>query len=101
MFCLMTQIERCAKMMKVELADVQAEQEIQFFRTGSILAGTILSSATTMTLRIGVDSAEPAERIAEVVRLAQAACYAHGTLSVPVEVKTELSVNGEAYDDRG
>ena len=50
-----------------------------------------------------IDSDESPERIRELVRLAQASCFAHGAFRSPVPIETTVTLNGAplALDDGG
>jgi hypothetical protein len=82
-------------MLKLELADVRIDQTLSFYRTGSILRGTIESGAQLLDVRIEIDSPEPRERLVELVRVAKESCFTHGALARPVDVRSSLTLNGE------
>ena len=48
-----------------------------------------------MAVAIDVESDEPAERIAELVRVAKASCFTHGTIAESVTIETHLRLNGQ------
>ena len=45
-----------------------------------------------------ITSREPAEKIAKVVRNAEAGCYVIQTIRNPTEVKSEYTLNGAAFE---
>ncbi len=82
-------------MRKVKLDDVRIDQTMTIYRTGSIKGGTITSGVRVLSLSIDVDSPEPPERVAELIRVARESCFTHGALTQPVEIQTSLTLNGE------
>lgn len=80
--------------MKLELNAVRVDQVIRFFRKGSILGGTIHSGSLGLEVQVDVESDEPEDRIARLVRVAQESCFTHGALAGPVPVETHLRLNG-------
>jgi uncharacterized OsmC-like protein len=85
-------------MLKVELEDIRLRQALRYFRTGSILGGTIRSGVSAVEVEVEIDSDEPPERIANLVRLASECCAAHGALAKPVEMTTTVKLNGEPIE---
>jgi hypothetical protein len=86
-------------MMKLALRNVRVDQTTRFYRAGSVLAGSIKSGSLGIEVNIDVDSDEPAERIAELIRVAKASCFTHGAIADPVEVETHLRLNGQPLAD--
>jgi uncharacterized OsmC-like protein len=82
--------------MKVELKQVRVDQVIRFFRKGSILGGTIQSGSLGIEVLVDVESDEPKDRIAHLVRVAQESCFTHGALANPVPVETNVRLNGQS-----
>jgi hypothetical protein len=85
-------------MMKLAIKNVRLDQTTRFYRTGSVLAGTIKSGSLGLVVNIDVESDEPAERIAELIRVAKASCFTHGAVADPVTVETSLQLNGRPLE---
>jgi len=81
--------------MKLELKQVHVEQVMRFFRKGSILGGTIQSGSLGLEVRVDVESDEPRDKIARLVRVAQESCFTHGAIANPVPVQTDVRLNGQ------
>ena len=81
-------------MLKIHVSGVRVDQLSRFFRQGSVLGGTITSGSNGFEVLVEVDSPEPPERIAELIRVAKASCYTHGALAEPVPVETGVTLNG-------
>ena len=86
--------------MKVELKQVHVDQVVRFFRKGSILGGTIQSGSLGLDVRVDVESDEPRDKIARLVRVAQESCFTHGAIANPVPVQTDVRLNGQALEMR-
>jgi hypothetical protein len=85
-------------MMKLALENVRVDQTTRFYRQGSMLAGSIKSGSLGVEVTVDVDSDEPPERIAELVRVARQSCFTHGALVEPVTVETSLRLNGRPLE---
>ena len=87
----------------ITLREARVEQLTRFYRKGAIRPGTIDSGCAGLETRVEIDSDEPPERIRELVRLAQASCFAHGAFRSPVPIETTVSLNGSplALDNAG
>ena len=81
--------------MKLELKQVHVDQVTRFFRKGSILGGTIQSGSLGIEVRVDVESDEPRDKIARLVRVTQESCFTHGAIANPVPVKTDVRLNGQ------
>jgi hypothetical protein len=84
--------------MKLALKNVRVDQTIRFFREGSVLGGTIKSGSLGVEVAIDVESDEPADRITELIRVAKASCFTHGTIAEPVTIETRLRLNGQPLE---
>ncbi len=84
--------------MKLKLKGVHVDQLTRFYRQGSVLAETIKSGCLGVELAIDVDSDEPAERISQLVRLAKASCFTHGTVAEPVAIETHVRLNSQSIE---
>ena len=86
--------------MKLELKQVHIDQVMRFFRKGSILGGTIQSGSLGLEVRVDVESDEPRDKIARLVRVAEESCFTHGALANPVPVETTVRLNGQPLELR-
>jgi len=86
--------------MKLELKQVHVDQVMRFFRKGSILGGTIQSGSLGIEVRVDVESDEPTDKIARLVRVAQESCFTHGAIANPVSVETNVRLNGQPLELR-
>ena len=95
---MLTQLSRLGEMLKIPFAKAKVSQETHFYREGSALAGTIVGGAVEVVTAVDVESSEPPDRIAHLVRLAQASCFTIQSLIKPVEVKATATLNGEPLE---
>ena len=86
--------------MKVELKHVHIDQVMRFFRKGSILGGTIQSGSLGIEVQVDVESDEPRDTIARLVRVAQESCFTHGAIANPVPVEMDVRLNGQPLEVR-
>ena len=86
--------------MKVELKHVHVDQVMRFFRKGSILGGTIQSGSLGIEVQVDVESDEPSDKIARLVRVAQESCFTHGAIANPVPVEMDVRLNGQPLEVR-
>jgi hypothetical protein len=86
-------------MMKLHLRNVRVDQTTRFYRTGSVLGGTIKSGSLGVEVTIDVDADEPAERVAELIRVAKASCFTHGAIADAVAVEATARLNGAPLTD--
>ncbi len=85
-------------MMKIDVRGARMHVHAEFTAQGSVLAQTVESASRGVTYRLEVESDEPPERIAGVIRNAENGCFALSAIKRPVEVQGEFSLNGEAID---
>ncbi len=85
-------------MMKVNIRQARVHVVGHFRAEGSVLGQTIQGFCDGFETRLEVESDEPPERVAGVIRNAENGCYIMQTIRHPVPVKTEVMVNGAAFD---
>lgn len=69
-----------------------------YSREGSILAGDIQSFCDGIRTEVFLDSDEPPERVAQLIKLAEASCFTMAALRNPTAVELEVTVNGARFD---
>ena len=82
-------------MMKLAVRDVRVNVTAHYYREGSVLAGTIRSGCESVRTEVHLESDEPAERVAELIRVAEASCFTMGALRNPTPCELTAVVNGE------
>lgn len=85
-------------MMKVNISKARVHVTAHFRAEGSVLGQTIEGRCDGFETQLEVESDEPAERLAGVIRNAENGCYIMQTVRHPVPVKTDVVVNGHNFD---
>ena len=97
----MTQLERYAQMMKVSVDNVQAHIALSVGAEGSVLAQTIQARADKIEISYEIESSEPPDRIAGLVRNARNGCYVRQTIGRPELFHDTITLNGHPLDVAG
>ncbi len=69
-----------------------------FHEQGSIQQGSKTGNCDGFEVEISLDSDEPPERVAELIRLAHAMCFTEAALISPAPVTARHVVNGRPFD---
>jgi uncharacterized OsmC-like protein len=85
-------------MMKVKVDKMKIYITARFHAEGSVLRETIRSGGIGVDLRSEIISNDPPERVAALVRNAEAGCYIMQTIINPTPVTREFKLNGVAFD---
>ena len=97
----MTQVSRYGHMLKVNVTRMTMHVKASFRVTGSVLddtiAGEMLSAETTLEL----ESRDPPDRVARVVRNAERGCFVMQALLRPVPVTGRTLLNREPLAVQG
>jgi uncharacterized OsmC-like protein len=95
-FCTLTQLTRYAEMMKIAVDNAKVTVRARFRTDGSVLNETIMGSTTAFEVKIEIDSDDPPERIAALIRNAEAGCFVMQAIRNPTAVETAHALNGKA-----
>lgn len=98
---MLTQIVRYGRMLKVDLKSAKCRVRAHWSSEGSVFQGTITSTCHAIETFVEIESDDPPERVAALVRNAEGGCYAHSSLQKPVRVLATAMLNGEPlkYED--
>jgi hypothetical protein len=69
----------------------------QCFRC-SVLAGNARTGCDAIKTELSLDSDEPPERMAQLIKRAEVTCFTLAALSNPAPVALEATVNGQPFD---
>lgn len=94
----MTQLERYAQMMKVNLGLVKATIGFSVSSQGSVLAQTVQAKADKIVIHYDVESTDSAERVAGLLRNARNGCYARQSIGRPELFEDTINLNGQPFD---
>jgi len=85
-------------MLKTRIEKAKIFVTARFKNEGSVLRETVRAEGVGLETRCEIGSAETPEKIAKVVRNAEAGCYVIQTIRRPTKVKSVYSLNGAAFD---
>jgi organic hydroperoxide reductase OsmC/OhrA len=85
-------------MLKTHIDKAKVFVTARFKNEGSVLRETVQAEGLGVETRCEITSSEPPEKIAKVVRNAEAGCYVIQTIRKPTAVKSEYTLNGSAFD---
>ena len=85
-------------MLKTHIDKAKVFVTARFKNEGSVLRETVQAEGLGVETRCEITSNDSPEKIAKVVRNAEAGCYVIQTIRKPTEVKSEYTLNGVAFD---
>ena len=86
-----------AHVLKVEASNVKIKVTSQFSREGSLIAGTVTTTCDSVTTELALESDEPEERVAHLIRMAEASCFTMAALRQSVPCELVATVNHEPF----
>jgi organic hydroperoxide reductase OsmC/OhrA len=90
----MTQVSRYGHMLKVTVSAMRMRVTARYRVDGSVLNDTIQGRMLGADTTLELDSPDPPDRVARVVRNAERGCFVMQALRQPVEVTTRTRLNG-------
>jgi organic hydroperoxide reductase OsmC/OhrA len=85
-------------MLKTHIDKAKVFVTARFKNEGSVLRETVQAEGIGVETRCEITSSDAPEKIAKVVRNAEAGCYVIQTIRNPTEVKSAYTLNGMAFD---
>ena len=85
-------------MLKTHIDKARVYVTARFKNEGSVLRETVQAEGLGVETRCEITSKEALEKIAKVVRNAEAGCYVIQTIRRPTEVKSQYTLNGAVFD---
>jgi hypothetical protein len=85
-------------MMRIEIAKARVFVTARFKSEGSVLAETVRAKGLGFETRLELESHQPVDKVAAVVRNAENGCYVLQTILNPVPVKRAFALNGQSFD---
>ena len=82
-------------MRKIAINSARVHVEMDYYLSGSVLAGTVNSNVTELRSEFEVTSDASEEDIAYVIRLAKRGCFAERLVETAVPIKSTLKLNGK------
>lgn len=85
-------------MLKTHIEKAKVSVTARFKNEGSVLRETVQAQGLGVETRCEITSSETPEKVAKVVRNAEAGCYVIQTIRQPTAVKSQYTLNGAAFD---
>ncbi len=93
----MTQLERYAQMMKVNLGKVDAHVTFHVGLDGSVLAQTVQGRMDKIEVHYNVESTDAPEKVAGLMRNARNGCFIRQTIGKPEIIHDTINLNGQPF----
>lgn len=84
--------------MKTKINKAKVSVKARFKSEGSVLRETVKALGLGFETRCELESSEPAEKVAAVVRNAENGCYVMQTILHPTPVERSFTLNGAVFD---
>jgi hypothetical protein len=81
-------------MMKIPIQKARVHVTMRNKTEGSVLQGTVQASCLGIEVQAELESDQPPEQVAAVVRNAEHGCFTMQALIAPVEVTSMITLNG-------
>jgi len=88
-------------MMKLKVGNAKCRVVFRKHLGGSVLKGTVFNRWEGVSTYLTVDSDEPADRLAHLIRNAKAGCFAEGLITQQVPLHSHIEVNGKPFHIEG
>ena len=85
-------------MLKTHIDKARVVVTARFKNQGSVLRETVQAQGLGVETRCEITSNDAPDKVAKVIRNAEAGCYVIQTIRRPTEVKSEYTLNGAAFD---
>ena len=87
-----------ARALHITPQNVRIKVTAKYHREGSVLASTAKTLCDSIKTELWLDSDEPPERVAQLIKMAEATCFTLSALRNPAPVALEATVNGRPFD---
>lgn len=84
-------------MMKMKVSGANCRVMFRKHLGGSVLKGTVFNRWESVDTFLRLDSDEPAEKLAHLIKNAKAGCFAEGLIVQPVKLNSHVEVNGQPF----
>ena len=81
-------------MMKMKVTGASCRVVMRKHLGGSVLKGTVFNRWEGISTHLKLESEEPEERLAHLVKNAKAGCFAEGLITQQVPLASRIEVNG-------
>lgn len=98
-FCMLTQIGRYAKIMRLQLDHVRLRVTTRFHIEGSVKEDTLRGAPLDFEFDVEIDSPEDQEKVQRLLRTSEASCYVTQSLLQQVTIDHTATLNGQELTD--
>jgi hypothetical protein len=88
-------------MMKMKVSGANCRVVFRKHLGGSVLKGTVFNRWEGVSTHLKVESEEPADKLAHLIKNAKAGCYAEGLVTQQVPLHSHVEVNGKPFHIEG
>jgi hypothetical protein len=88
-------------MMKMKVGAASCRVVFRKHLGGSVIKGTVFNRWESVSTHLKVESDEPADKLAHLIRNAKAGCFAEGLITQPVPLHSHVEVNGKPFHIQG
>jgi tRNA nucleotidyltransferase (CCA-adding enzyme) len=88
-------------MMKMKVGAASCRVVFRKHLGGSVLKGTVFNRWDSVDTFLKLNSDEPAEKLAHLIKNAKAGCFAEGLIVQPVPLHSHIEVNGQPFHIEG
>ena len=88
-------------MMKITVTRASVKVRFRKLLGGSVLKGTVFNRWEGISTYLTLESEEPADRLAHLLRNAKAGCFAEGLITQQVPLHSHIEVNGKPFQIEG
>jgi hypothetical protein len=88
-------------MMKLKVRNPKCRVVMKKHLGGSVLKGTVFNRWEGITTHLTLDSDEPADKLAHLIKNAKAGCFAEGLITQQVPLTSLIDVNGRSFHIEG
>jgi hypothetical protein len=83
--------------MKMKVTKASCKVRFRKFLGGSVIKGTVYNRWDGVDTHLSLESDEPADKLAHLIRNAKAGCFAEGLITQAVPLNGTVEVNGEEF----
>ena len=88
-------------MMKMKVGGANCRVVLRKHLGGSVLKGTVFNRWEGVSTYLKVESGEPADQLAHLLKNAKAGCFAEGLITQQVPLHSHVEVNGKPFHIEG
>jgi hypothetical protein len=88
-------------MMKMKVSGANCRVVLRKHLGGSVLKGTVFNRWEGVSTYLKVESGEPTEKLAHLIKNAKAGCFAEGLITQQVPLLSHVEVNGKPFHIEG